>query len=174
MTSCASDYRLYCLLPDLVTAQAIASDLAQTSTKGHNLRVIVRREMLVTGLAEAGVRERSAIMQAAKRGLVIGSVGGAVTGLVAIIELPVHFLLGCGLIALGIVVGSLFGAWVCAMMGIEEPHSVIRPYQQAIEAGQVLTIINVDHDQLDAIEHIVRRHHPDAVFNTVRAATISP
>lgn len=174
MASCQPDCRLYCLVPDLDTARAIARDLSQACSEAPRLRVVVRRETLVVGLPEASVRERSGIVEAAKRGLFMGSIGGAITGLVAAIELPVTTLLACGLVVFGTVVGSLFGAWVCAMMGIEEPHSTIRPYQDAIEAGQVLIIANVDRDQVEHLEELIKRHHPAAGFSTSNDRTLPP
>lgn len=160
--------RLFCLVPDLDTARAIARELSRTDLEAHHLRVVVRREMLVADLPVAGIREHSAILEAARRGIFMGSAGGAVTGLVAAIELPVNFSFACGLVIVGGIAGSAFGAWTAAMMGIEEPHSTIRPYQKAIESGQVLILIDVAKDQLEAVQKLIQDHHPDARTSVLR------
>lgn len=165
MASRHRNYRLYCLVPNLDAARAVDKALSQANLKPYNLRVVVRREALVVGVAEASIRERTGILEAAKRGLVMGSIGGVITGLVAAIELPVNHVLAFGLIVFGTIIGSAFGAWASAMMGIEEPHSTIRPYQSAIESGQVLILVDAHDQQLEQIQCLIRHHHPDAHFS---------
>src|SRR5699024_5557947 len=138
--------RLYCLVEDLEMARAVVNTLRQARLEPPAVRVIARRETLLIDLPEASLRERSGIIEAARRGLCMGSVGGLITGIVAAIELSVPTLLACALVVGGAIAGSAFGAWASAMMGIEEPHSTIRPYQQAIESGRILVLIDVERD----------------------------
>lgn len=161
---------LYCLVPDPDTARAVADDLRQTDVEPQDLRVVVRRETIVAGVPEAGFRESTAVIEAAKHGFVIGVVGGAVTGLVAAIEVSVSLSFACILVILGAVAGCSFGAWVSAMMGISRPHPDISQYQSAIDSGQVLMIIDVYRDQIGQIESLIRRCHPGATISTVVAA----
>lgn len=174
MAACRPNCRLYCLVADLDTARSVANDLWQTDVSARNLRVVTRRETPVAGLPEAPVGERTAIVEAAKRGLVIGSLAGAVTGLIAAVELPANFVFGCGLVLIGGVAGSALGAWVSAMMGIDRPHPEISQYQSAIDSGRVLVVVDVDREQLEPIEHLIRRSYPGARVGASRDMAASP
>lgn len=157
-----SNPRLFCLVANPDMARAVVKTLQQAQLEPPAVRVIARRETLLVDLPEASLRERSGIVEAAKRGVLMGSVGGVITGIVAAIELTVPTLFACALVVGGGIAGSAFGAWASAMMGIEEPHSTIRPYQQAIESGQVLVLVDVERDQVSAIKNLIRRQHPAA------------
>ncbi|HLQ85290.1 MAG TPA: hypothetical protein VK110_03985 [Salinisphaeraceae bacterium] len=160
--------RLYCLVPNLDAARAVRRTLGQADGAARTLRVVARRETLVPDLPLAGLRERSAIVEAARRGLIMGSIGGLISGLVAAYELPVSFLIRCALVPFGILAGSAFGAFASAMMGIEEPHSTIRPYQEAIEAGQVLILLDVSDAQTRQIKDMIRQNHADTIVDIKR------
>lgn len=166
MASSDRNRRLYCLVSDLDTARAAANDLWQAGVGWHDVGVVTRREMLVADLPEAGIRERSAVVEAAKRGLVIGAAGGAITGLVAAIELPVDLMFAYALVLFGGVAGSAFGIWVSAMMSLDHPHREVRPYQHAIDAGRVLLIIHVHREQAGSIERLIRQRYPAATLST--------
>lgn len=162
MTAPHHNLHLYCLVPDTDAARAVASDLSSSGLDALNLRVIAPRETLLVDLPEAGLRERSGILEAARRGVAMGSVAGTITGIVAAIELSVTVPIACGLVLFGCIGGSAFGAWASAMMGIEEPHSTIRPYQNAIESGQILIIIDATPQQRAQIEALIKQRVPAA------------
>lgn len=159
--------RLFCLVPEADTARAVVKDLSQANAGPEDVRVVARRETAIFGLQEASIRERTAIVEAAKRGLAIGSIGGAITGLVAAIELSVTLSFACGLVVVGSLAGSAFGAWVSAMMGIDRPHPVISAYQDAVDAGQVLMIIQDHREQLEQIKRLIRQQYPGAEISRI-------
>jgi hypothetical protein len=48
------------------------------------------------------------------------------------------------------------------MVGIGLPSSRIDHYRAAIDAGQLLLMVNVARDRVDEIEECVKQHHPEA------------
>ena len=53
------------------------------------------------------------------------------------------------------------------MVGVGLPNSRIEQYQQAIEAGQLLPMVDVHRDRVEEVEALVMRHHPEAELEGV-------
>ncbi|NWG76654.1 MAG: DUF1269 domain-containing protein, partial [Rubrivivax sp.] len=53
------------------------------------------------------------------------------------------------------------------MVGVGLPNSRIEQYQQAIEDGQLLLMVDVHRDRVEEIEALVTRHHPHAELEGV-------
>lgn len=165
MTSTNLHWRLYCLVPDLDAARAVAQELSCADVEPFRLRVIVRRETPVVGLPEASLRERAALVQAARRGLMMGGMGGAIAGLVAAFEIAAHLVLAFVLVPLAGLAGAVVGAWICSMMGVGRPHPEVSAYQKAIDAGYVLILIHTRHERLETMQRLIKRQHPGARFS---------
>ena len=60
------------------------------------------------------------------------------------------------------VIGAGFGAWVSGMIGISAENSQIQEFHDAIEAGQLLLMIDIPKDRVDEITDLVKKHHPEA------------
>jgi hypothetical protein len=58
--------------------------------------------------------------------------------------------------------GAGLGAWVSSMIGISVPNSQLDKFQEAIQDGQLLMIIDVPKSRVDAVTDIIKRHHPEA------------
>ncbi|MBE0546746.1 MAG: DUF1269 domain-containing protein, partial [Rubrivivax sp.] len=58
--------------------------------------------------------------------------------------------------------GAGFGAWMASMVGVGLPSSRLQKFESAIEAGQLLMMIDVPRARVQEIEALVTRHHPDA------------
>jgi hypothetical protein len=54
-----------------------------------------------------------------------------------------------------------------SMVGVGLPNSRIEQYQQAIEAGQLLLMVDVHRERVEEVEALVMRHHPEAELEGV-------
>jgi hypothetical protein len=63
--------------------------------------------------------------------------------------------------------GAGFGAWMSSMVGVGLPSSRIEQYEKAIAAGELLIMIDVPPAQVEEIEALVSRHHPEAELEGV-------
>lgn len=58
--------------------------------------------------------------------------------------------------------GAGFGAWTATMIGVDVPNTRLRRFEQAIEKGELLMMIDVAKDRVEEIEEMIRLHHAEA------------
>ena len=154
--------RLYFLVPDVSTASAIVDELLVARIPEKSIHVVAREGTALGNLPEAGLAEKSDLIPAIERGLGLGGVTGTLAGLV-VIAVPGAAVVSAGAIVLSLAVaGSAVGAWVSSMIGVSVDSPKLRPYEQAIEAGKLLMMVDVHPHRVDEIEQLVRSQHPDA------------
>ena len=69
--------------------------------------------------------------------------------------------IGAGLAAIALA-GAGIGAWVSGMIGMDVPNSQIDRFEQAINAGEILMMVDIPKERVAEIEELVQSHHPDA------------
>jgi hypothetical protein len=70
-------------------------------------------------------------------------------------------------IAGGIILGSALagaglGAWLGGMVGMNIGSTRLRQFEEAIEGGQFLMMIDVPKDRVEEITEMIKKHHPEA------------
>ncbi len=156
--------RLYFLLPDIDTTSKVVDELLLARIEERHMHVIARHGTDTGHLPEADIRQSSDLVNSAERGFAAGGATGVPAGLTALAFPPAGIALGGGIIAATGLAGAGFGAWVSSMIGIRQSNSALREYEQAIEDGQVLMLVDVPKDRVDEIEEAVTRHHPDVTM----------
>jgi len=58
-------------------------------------------------------------------------------------------------------VGGLFGAWVSSMVGCAVPNSRLKEFQQAIDDGKLLLMVDVPEYRVGDIRDLLHRRHPE-------------
>ena len=48
------------------------------------------------------------------------------------------------------------------MIGVDVVNSQIRQFENAVQQGEILFLVDVPKDQVERIEAMVKSHHPDA------------
>lgn len=87
---------------------------------------------------------------AALRGTAGGGGVGLLAGLVAAaIPTAGVTLAGAGLFALG---GAAIGGWSAALVGASVPNEVQRQFEERVERGEVLLVLDVEEDQTQPLE----------------------
>jgi hypothetical protein len=97
---------------------------------------------------------------ALERGLAAGAAIGLVAGLIAL--RVAGGILGGAAVLLISFEGAMVGGWLAALAGSAFPSSRLKKFEEAIERGQVLIMIDVELDKVDQMTDLVRRHHPEA------------
>jgi len=59
-------------------------------------------------------------------------------------------------------IGVAIGLWLGSMAATALPNSRLRPFDDEIQHGKVLLIVDVPADQAQDISHVVKRQHPEA------------
>lgn len=151
--------RLYFLVPDAKIARQVVDELLLARIEERNIHVIARAGTPLEDLPEAGLKEKSDLVKAAQKGTAIGGATGLLAGLVAVTVPPAGLVLGGGAVLATTLAGAGFGAWASSLIGVSVPNSELKRFEQAIEAGQLLILVDVPQDRVDEIATLVKGHH---------------
>lgn len=154
--------RLYFLLPSLSIANQVVDELLLKRIDEHHIHVVAKEGTPLGNLPEANLLQKSDFIPALERGLAVGGVTGMLAGVAAVTFPPAGLVLGGGAILGVSLAGAGVGAWVAGMIGVDVPNTQIERFQQAIENGEILVMIDVPKDRVATIEDLVHRHHPKA------------
>lgn len=153
--------RIYFLLPDLEATRAVVRELLLNHVEERHIHVVAKEDTPLEDLPAASEWQRSDLVPALEKGATVGGATGVVAGLLAVTVPPAGLVLGGGAV-LGITLaGAGFGAWAASMIGIGAPNSQLAKFREAIDAGELLMLVDVPRRQVNAVEELVRQHHDD-------------
>ena len=154
--------RLYFLLPQRNSAQVIHTELLLAKIEERHMHVIARPDVDLSDLPEAGLLQKTDVM----RGLQLGSILGALTGMIlSYIAIRIQLIVP-GLevwsvtsLTLG---GAFIGAFASTMVALNMPNTRLARFQPEIEKGKILFMVDVPFRRIDEISELVHQHHPEA------------
>jgi hypothetical protein len=156
--------RLYFLVPDAEVAREVTNRLLLAHVPERKIHVIAKNEAAVVeqDLPKAGLLQETDVVPALERGLAVGGATGLLAGLAAVTFPPAGLALGSGAVLLGALGGAGFGAVVAPMLGISAANSQIAKFENAIDQGTFLMMVDVPRDREDEIRELVANEHRDA------------
>lgn len=154
--------RIYFLVPDVPSGKAIVNELLLARIEERRIHVLARDGTPLQDLPAARLAQRSDLIPALERGAAAGGLTGAVAGLMAATFPPAGLVLGGGAVVGITLLGSGFGAWVSAMIGVGVPSRRLAQFEGAIAGGELLMMVDVPSARVEEVEAIVTRHHPEA------------
>ena len=156
--------RLYFLAPHLNSAKSIFHDLLLARIDDHHVHVVSKdeSELVKAHLPAATLLEKSDIVPAFERGLVIGFASGLVLSFIGVFMMPIELQLGGASILAITVFGAIFGAWVSSMIGVSVHNSHLKGFENAIAKGEYLFIVDIPKSRMAEISKLMKRHHPEA------------
>lgn len=154
--------RIYWLLPDLRSARKTMNHLLLARIENRHIHFLARDGADMTGLHEANVLQSSDLVRSAQFGLLLGAALGAAAGALLAVSPLVGELSKPGLMAALAALGSLFGAWASSMIGISTPSRRLQRFEDALQRGEILLMIDVPHLRVDEIEALLTTRHPEA------------
>jgi len=83
-------------------------------------------------------------------------------GLVAMAFPPSGLTIAGGVVVLMTVASAGFGAWTATMIGVDVPNTRLKRFEEAIEKGELLMMVDVRKDRVEEIEQVIKSHHPEA------------
>ncbi|MCS3747730.1 hypothetical protein FHY18_003341 [Xanthomonas arboricola] len=139
--------------PDLASAQRVLQAARSAGIDNEALSLIARSDIELHDVPDERKDAKTDFVPAAARGAATGGAAGLVAGLVAVAVPPIGLTLaGVGVMALA---GALVGSWSSALVGATVPDPVRRQFEDEIEAGRVLVVIDADEQALQAAESSV-------------------
>ena len=153
--------RLYFLLPDVETTRDVVRDLLLNHVEERRIHIVAREGTPLEDLPEASEWQKSDLIPAAEKGATAGGITGALAGLVAVTVPPAGLILGGGAVLAMAAAGAGFGAWASSMVGAGMTSSRLEKFQEALEGGEILMLVDVPKRRVDEIEELIRSHHKD-------------
>ncbi|TMS58150.1 DUF1269 domain-containing protein [Imbroritus primus] len=156
--------RIYWLLPDLASARRTMDDLLLARVSERHIHFLAAEGTDMSGLHEANILQTSDIVRAAQMGLMIGGGVGILAGLAAAMFPIIGDTPQWGMVGVLAVLGGLFGAWSASMIGSSARSTRIKRFEDAIARGQILLMVDAAPGQIEEIENMLQRQHPEARF----------
>ena len=155
-------HRLYFLMPDTTVTHKLVNELLLSHVEERHIHVIAKEGTPMEDLPEASLLQKSDFIPAIERGLTLGGATGLLVGLVAMTFPPAGLVIGGGAVTAIAVAGAGVGSWLASMVGVSVPSTRLKQFEVAINAGEILVLIDVKRERVDEIEELVKKHHPEA------------
>ena len=137
-------------VPDLAAAQNAIRAAREAGLTNDNLSLIARSDIELESIPDRHKEASTDFMPAALRGAATGGAAGLVAGLLAIAFPPLGVTLaGAALLTAG---GAAVGTWVSALVGSTVEDPVRRKFEEEIQAGRILVVLDAEDPQLPAAE----------------------
>jgi hypothetical protein len=159
--------RLYFMLPDVPAARALLDELLLARIEERHMRFWAKDGTPLPDMPEANFLQKSDLVHGVESGIVVGGALGVICGGLLVqfppdgLHLSTMVILACG------VAGALFGAWASGMVAAAIPNSRLKAFQESIEQGQVLLMVDVPFRRVTEIEELVAKRHPEFRFGGV-------
>lgn len=158
--------RIYFLVPNIATTHKIVDELRSEGIEDRHIHILAKRDTPLEDMPEAGISIKTDFLPALERGVALGGTTGLLAGLVglrfagfAIAGGPI-----LGVIMAGATIGSLMGG----LIGMNAGNSRLKRFEQAIlEQGELLVLLDIPKDRIEAITQLITKHYPKATFEGI-------
>jgi hypothetical protein len=148
-----------CGLVDSVDAATdIVNEVRSLGIEDKDIHVLSNDSIQLEDLPEPDMLEESDFVAATARGASVGGLAGMCMGLMAVVFPPAGITLGGGAVLVGALGGASFGSWASAVIGVSVPNSRLREFEDAIEQGNILILIDASDELDDKISQIFQKH----------------
>jgi hypothetical protein len=154
--------RLYFLVPNIDIATKVVDDLLLARIEEKHIHVIARRGTPLGDLPEASLLQKSDFLPAVERAVTLGGATGTLSGLVALALAPGLVVAGGAVLLASALAGAGVGAWLGGMVGMNVGNTRLKAFEEAIERGELLILVDVPFEKVDEISARVKQHHPEA------------
>lgn len=155
--------RMYVTLPDLASARQLANDLLLARVEDRHMHFLARRGSDLGELHEASYLQKTDAVHGAFTGLVIGGVVGVIVGVLLLYFPPGGASLQMAAVLVAALVGAALGVWIAGMMGLQVPNTQLKGFEQEIEEGRILLMLDVPASRYEEVRSVIARSQPQAV-----------
>lgn len=152
--------RLCFLSPDIDHARQVVSDFKNNNIPEKHIYVLAKYGVDLEDLPDAGP-ESDDFLNAYKRGIEIGGTAGLLAGIAALAFPPGGIVVGGGLVLLVGLWGAGIGGLLTGIAGAAFPSSRLQLFEQAIDDGQILIMVDVPKDEVEKYEALVSALDPE-------------
>lgn len=158
--------RLCFLSPDSDHTYQVVKDLKEYGIPEKHIYVIGKSDVVgqrddrLEGLPDEGP-EGDDFLDAYKRGLALGGTGGIFAGIYLMLVPTAGLVLGGGALLLIGLAGAGLGGLLSGIAGAAFHSSRLSEYEQALNQGAVLVLVDVPKNDVDRTEELIRRQDPE-------------
>jgi len=153
--------RLYFLVPDIPSGKKVVDELLLSRIEWKHIHVIAKRGTPMEDLPEASYFQKTDIIPAMQRAVPIGGGTGLLCGLVGLALQPHLVVAGGGILLATSLAGIGVGAYLGGMVGLNIGNTRLKAFEQAVEDGKLLFIVDVPRARVEEITGRLRRTHPE-------------
>ena len=167
--------RLYFLVNDEAAARSVVTALDANGIGEEAVSAVAHRDRYpLEGLPQGGVTERTDVLPAAGRGAAAGGASTVLAGLAAGAALaPGMVVGGPAILATLAAAGAAFGTWTATLVGVGVLHRDLKPFEEAIEAGRILLLVDVPAARVEATTDAIRHVASDVLISQGELAEAS-
>ena len=134
----------------LSAAQTAIRDIRDAGIEDDDISLIARSDIELERVPEHQKEAPTDFKHAALRGAGLGGATGLLAGLAAVAFPPLGLTIaGVALTTLG---GAAVGTWASALVGASLPDPIRRRFEEEIEAGRILIVIDGEGEALERAE----------------------
>ena len=157
--------RIYFLVPDIKTTHIIVDELRSEGIEDRHMHVLAKRDTPMEDMPEASVFEKTDFIPALERGAALGASTGLLAGLVALRF--AGFAIAGGPVLGLLFFGATIGTIASGLAGLQIGNSRVKQYEEAIEEGGLLVMVDISKERIDEISKGIVEHHPTAEFGGI-------
>jgi hypothetical protein len=157
--------RIYFLAPNIETTHKIVDELRAEGIEDRHMHILAKRDTPLEDMPEASEFQKTDFMSAAERGAALGAATGLLAGLVGLRF--AGFSIAGGPVLGILVYGATIGAMMSGLAGLQVGNSKVKKYVGAIERGEVLVMVDIPKERIDAMSKLIIKHHPSAQFEGI-------
>ncbi len=152
--------RLYFMLPNVGVCSNVVAELKAEKIPERHMHAIASAAQSLDGLPKASLLQKSEFIHGVEKGLGLGGIAGLLGGLLTITFPPAGLALGGAAVAATTLAGAGFGALVSGLLATDIPNHDVEAFEEGIEAGGVLLIVDVPKKKTDMFIELIKAHHP--------------
>lgn len=157
--------RIYFLAPDIAITHKIVDELRSEGIEDNRIHILAKRDTPLEDLPEAGMSVKTDFLSALERGAALGGITGLLAGLAGLRF--AGFVIAGGSILGLILAGATIGLLGGGLSGMNSGNSKLKKFEQAIEQGELLVLLDIPKDKIEAITQLITKHHPGATFEGI-------
>ena len=150
-------------VPDSTRGMQLVHFLQAEGVEESCISVIGKEAEPLSELPDPGEFEND-VVPGSKRGALVGGATGLLAGLGAIVIAP-GLALGGAALALAAAGGASFGVLASSMVGSSVTHSQLREYEEAIERGELLMVVEVGDEERAILAGTLHQKFPELKFH---------
>ena len=157
--------RIYFLAPNIEITHKVVDELRTLGIEDHHLHILAKRDTPLEDLPEATEFQKTDFIPAVERGAALGATTGLLAGLVGL-RFAGFAIAGAPILGV-LVFGGTIGAMMSGLAGLQVGNSRVKKYEDAIENGELLVMVDIPKEQIDEMSKVIIKHHPDAEFEGI-------